>query len=213
MPVTTPYPDSACESIGTPVPDPSQLSLFDLPPRVCWRIIVWRGVPIPAYEVSNAGEVRRRLPPKKRGKTEVGKVLSPSPNLQGYWLATLCFDGRSRTILTHHLVAEAFHGPRPLKAHINHKDGNKKNNCAWNLEYCTAKENSRHAWRTGLMKAHTNNRGEGHPLHKLTLANATEAKRLAVSGEMGLKQIAEMFGVSRDLIEGIKNGRNWAHLP
>jgi hypothetical protein len=35
---------------------------------------------------------------------------------------------------------------------INHKDGNKKNNRADNLEYCTKKENTQHAKRLGLIQ-------------------------------------------------------------
>jgi len=44
-------------------------------------------------------------------------------------------EGRGRTISLHKVVAEAFHGQRPLGMDIHHKDGNPTNNHAANLEY------------------------------------------------------------------------------
>ena len=46
----------------------------------------------------------------------------------------------------------AFYGESNL--YVNHKDGNKLNNNLENLEYLTAKENTIHAFRIGLMKPH-----------------------------------------------------------
>lgn len=56
----------------------------------------------------------------------------------------------------HRLVAKYFI-PNPKKLDIvNHKDGNKENNDVSNLEWCTNKENTIHAYRTQLNKTDIN---------------------------------------------------------
>lgn len=57
----------------------------------------------------------------------------------------------------HRLVMYAFHGKD--KRHVNHKDGNKKNNRLENLEYVTDSENMRHSYDTGLSVAKLNGHG------------------------------------------------------
>lgn len=50
----------------------------------------------------------------------------------------------------HRLVANYF-VPNPNGySEVNHIDGNKENNCADNLEWCTRSQNNRHAFQTGL---------------------------------------------------------------
>jgi hypothetical protein len=75
-----------------------------------------------------------------------GKVLSGGKNSRGYLTVSL-YDGstpkRPKSFLVHRLVAEAFLGESGLQ--INHKDGNKTNNEISNLEFVTAKENTRHS--------------------------------------------------------------------
>lgn len=60
----------------------------------------------------------------------------------------------NHNVLVHRLVAETFiHNDSPdIKTFVNHLDGNKNNNAAWNLEWCTRSRNMRHAFDNGIYK-------------------------------------------------------------
>lgn len=69
---------------------------------------------------------------------------------QGYEMIRLHENGKARVKSIHRLLAEAFI-PNPQKLpEVNHKDGNTANNLISNLEWCTGRENKRHAYRIGL---------------------------------------------------------------
>lgn len=68
----------------------------------------------------------------------------------GYFIVTLCSNGKRKNKRVHRLLAEAFLPNPENKELINHIDGNKKNNKLSNLEWATPKENTQHAIRMGL---------------------------------------------------------------
>jgi len=108
---------------------------------------VWK--PIPGFElcglVSNTGRVKS-VGMKDR-KTTVGA--------NGYERVGIL--GGKVTLLVHRLVATAFCSGYSEGLNVNHKDGNKQNNCADNLEWVTPSENCKHAFRTGLRTANKTN--------------------------------------------------------
>ena len=78
-----------------------------------------------------------------------GKPMKPIIAPGGYitvGLATGKAPGDSKRLFVHRLVAETFLDNKPdaQKLVVNHIDGNKKNNCVDNLEWCTPTYNVRH---------------------------------------------------------------------
>ena len=70
--------------------------------------------------------------------------LKPHNNGYGYMLVDLYKDGKMKHARVHRLVAEAFiQNPNGLPE-VNHKDENKENNSASNLEWCTPSYNKKY---------------------------------------------------------------------
>jgi len=101
--------------------------------------------------------------------------------LKGYpSLSIRLYDGLSKRIYIHRLVAETFKRNTKNLPHINHKDGNKLNNHKWNLEFCTVSYNIQHSYDIGLNIAKkgmlNKNYGKGginHPFSVLVQCTAT----------------------------------------
>jgi len=73
-----------------------------------------------------------------------------------YFLMSI--EGKTTHVRIHNAVAHCFLGKVPKGKEINHKDGDKFNNAASNLEYRTHKENQEHAAKAGLMPTKANGR-------------------------------------------------------
>ena len=82
--------------------------------------------------------------------TESGIVMRPNLKKSGYYEVSLSNSDGHKSFLLHRLVAEYFIPKREGADEVNHKDGNKANNNASNLEWVTRNENLRHAYENGL---------------------------------------------------------------
>lgn len=90
-----------------------------------------------------------------------GNKLTPKTNNRGYWQVMFTHNSKEKLYLVHRLVAESF-VPNPHGfSQVNHKDGNKNNNCVNNLEWCTKSMNELHAFQTGLKRTG----GNGVPVY------------------------------------------------
>lgn len=107
------------------------------------------------YEVSNLGRVRslkRIIKDTWCTRSFEGRVLKQTKHngKQPYFYVTLSKEHKTKKILVHRLVAEAFIDNPECKPQVNHKDGNVHNNKVSNLEWVTNAENTQHAYDTGL---------------------------------------------------------------
>lgn len=102
------------------------------------------------YMVSNIGRVKSLS--FRNNQTTIKRELVLKQHLSwcGRILIDLSKDGVRKRMTLHRLVAQAFIPNPEGLPQINHKDGNPKNCCVDNLEWCTASYNMKHAYRTGL---------------------------------------------------------------
>lgn len=138
-----------------------------------------------------------------------GIFLVPQDNGTGYMKVLLRTKDNSVNRYVHRLVAQAFIPNPNHYREVNHIDGDKTNNCVLNLEWCTSKQNKRHASDTGLMP-----KGERNGAHKLTEDEVREIRKLykPKSHDYNTWTLAKMFGVSQTSIRFIVNGTNWRSL-
>ena len=125
----------------------------------------------------------------------------------GYLAVGLYNNCKLQKFNIHRLVMLSFVGASKLQ--VNHIDGVKSNNTLINLEYCTASENTRHAYRTGL----TNKKGENNGRSKLTKKDVIEIKKALLKPYRGInKDLARKYNVQPSVICKIKKGRIWKHV-
>lgn len=163
------------------------------------------------YLISNFGSVKTK-PRNGRHYFIKSHPLKIHSKENGYQRVVLSLDGCGKYYYVHRLVANLFiPNPDNLPC-VNHKDGDKSNNCVDNLEWCTRSENEKHAWRIGLKSTSTvGTKGEKHGMHKLTQKQVDYIRSVhkRFDSELGSVGLAKKFGVSAQTITNIVNHRNW----
>lgn len=160
------------------------------------------------YQISNYGRVKsfncevNCYPNAKR--IIKGRIRKAPIDKDGYYRIGLSKDHKQKHYYVHRLVAEAFlPNPNNYKS-INHKDENKKNNRADNLEWCTIRYNNLY-----------NNK-----IDKLTKSKYKKVIQYDVDMQLiavyeSIKQASSETGIKRAVIaracRGIKTkcGYNW----
>lgn len=91
------------------------------------------------YQVSSLGRVRA----VNYRRTKQCSVMKPAKSFN-YLSIHLTKNGKRKVYFIHRLVATAFIGNPNNKPYVNHKNGNKYDNRAINLEWVTPSENCAH---------------------------------------------------------------------
>lgn len=147
---------------------------------------LWKPVPEYEgyYEVSNLGRIRN---------TRTGRTLKGHPDTKGYPCFWPKINGRRRCLRIHRCVALAFSPNPDNKPEVNHRDGDKKNPTADNLEWVTSRENHLHAHRTGLVPK-TSDRPVIQKKDGLTIAEYPSLSEAARRTGVGLSNISMNIG-------------------
>lgn len=166
---------------------------------------IWKEIPNwPSHQISSLGRVKSFEKPGYgesimiQGKHRLGYLKIFSSNVEkgkvGFYI--------------HRLVAEAFVENPDWKAEVNHIGGDKMDNRASELEWCTRKENIRHACKTGLIQAR-----KGIDCNKTKLT-VDQVVLLKTKLKLGIPQrkLAKEFNITQSAISLINKGKNWASV-
>lgn len=160
----------------------------------------WKTIPIiPKYEASTLGRIRN---------IRTQRILKFSNIRRGYKIFKAYYpDGSCRNMTVHKAVGTTFVGNPQKLPQINHKDGDKSNNKADNIEWCTCAGNIKHAFKTGL-------RPKKYRIKYRAKITPTMVRRIKMALLTGMRQneVVNIFKVSKSTVEGIQNGSRWSKI-
>lgn len=179
---------------------------LNLPGEIWKEVAGYEGL----YEVSDQGRVRSMprvlvdcLGRRSRWKSKIldGGVTG------GYRTIMLCKPNSQYMESVARLVALAFKKNPKNKPEVNHKNGNKLDNSADNLEWSTHQENCAH--RQAVLRKCICQDGPG-----AVMTNAQVRKMRKIRAETGATypQIAKMFSLNKITVYAAITGRSWKHL-
>lgn len=139
---------------------------------------------------------------------ETGKEITPKNNGNGY--LRIYIPKIKKRFLLHRLVATAYIPNPDNKPQVNHIDGNKHNNSASNLEWCTGQENMSHFYETMSGKpVLVDNHSKQYRTGKHSMAFKSEVTekglygnvlRLCYEKNMTIQQLEKEAGLSNSSI-------------
>lgn len=135
-----------------------------------------------------------------------GKELHQSLDGKGNYLHVQL--GHNKPINVHRIVATVFISNPDNLPEVNHKDENKLNNRADNLEWCDRKYNNNYGSKVNK------SRGANNPMSKIDERVAKKIKDsfIPYDKEYGVAGLAKKYGLSQTHVCAITKGRRWGWL-
>ena len=172
---------------------------------------IWKEIPGYGghYEASSLGRIRVKprvviRPHSKTGEPKEfsypSRELSLNKSTGGYMKVTVVFGGKTISINSHILIAEAFHGVRPHGLVVCHCNGIPHDNRPENLRWDTQFENNRDRTRHGTVPL-----GERHPMAKMRESDVEYIR----ANNMTTRQVRETYGISNSQAFRIVKGDSW----
>lgn len=158
---------------------------------------MWKGAyGFDNYLCSEEGEIYSLL---------TNKIMKTHNDKDGYQCLRMTVEkGKAVTVKAHRLIAQTFLPNPENKPQVNHKDGNKMNNAVSNLEWCTNKENQKHAIKTGLK----NDSGVNNSRASCDKEKLKEIRKLIEEGK-GNTEIENITGISNKVVSLIRHNKRY----
>lgn len=156
------------------------------------------------YFIDDLGNVYSNKVSQRNIKGKVIKLALVNDNRE-YKMVNLFNNGVKKTWRVHRLVALSFIANPESKKEINHKNGIKTDNRVENLEWCSGKENLRHAIKNGLRNySYGENAGKSKLLEiqVIDILNSKENNKF----------LANYYCVSENAISMIRLRKTWKHI-
>lgn len=128
-------------------------------------------------------------------------ILKQTVRKDGYHAISFCYKRKHVNYLIHRLVASHFVKNPESKPQVNHKDGDKSNNFANNLEWCTPSENMLHSYSTGLQASR-----QGITKLPPDVVELIKNNYIPWDKNFGLRALASRFGLSTKTISRYISG-------
>ncbi|MCQ2585614.1 MAG: HNH endonuclease [Treponema sp.] len=161
----------------------------------CEDFLTFKDIPdFPNYMINKKGDILNK---------NLNRILKKAYDKDGYVKTTLSVKNQSSYYRVHRLVALTFI-PNPNNLpFVNHINGIKDDNRVENLEWCTARENSLHASKTGLQP-----RKEKRKNAKLKEEWIPWIKKMREVG-ISYKQIGDVYNVNSKTILSVIKNESW----
>lgn len=168
------------------------------------------------YQVSNLGRIKS-LPritarDERTIKILTGRILRLNRDERGGYLkVSLSKVGKTKKVNVHRIVALSFlENPNNLPQ-VNHINAIKIDNRVEDLEWVSRSDNSKHAYRMGLMSHFSIFCTEKH-YSKIRREDILKIRELYSERHKTQREIAIEFGLSQSQISAITTRRSWKNI-